>query len=168
MESGNILSPAEQAANANHAGPYYNQVTCDGCHLRDGRGLPPDAGSPTQTLVIKVFGAGTDAHGLSLPDASYGKQLQDKATSGLTPEGSATVQWTPVDGQLADGTAYTLQRPSVQFLDMAAGPPRRYSVRLPRQLIGMGLLEAIPEADLLARGVGLLGLVERVGEGRRP
>ena len=150
-EAGNILSAAQQAANANHAGPYYNQATCDGCHLRDGRGLPPDAGSPMQTMVIKVFGDATDAHGVSLPDPSYGKQLQDKASAGLAPEGAATVQWSASDGQFQDGTAFRLQRPSVQFLNMAAGPPRRYSVRLPRQLVGLGLLEAIPEADLLAR-----------------
>ena len=150
-EGGNTLSAAEIAANANHAGPAYNQVSCDGCHLRDGRGLPPDAGSPMQTMVVKVFGAGSDAHGVPLPDPSYGKQLQDRATSGLTPEGAATVQSSAVEGQLADGTPYTLQRPTVQFLSTAAGPPQRYSVRLPRQLIGMGLLEAIPEAELLAR-----------------
>ena len=33
---------------------------------------------------------------------------------------------------------------------MTAGAPANYSVRLARPLVGMGLLEAIPEADILA------------------
>ncbi|HTA20324.1 MAG TPA: di-heme oxidoredictase family protein, partial [Polyangia bacterium] len=49
-----------------------------------------------------------------------------------------------------DGTSYTLTKPTTVFAGMTAGPPANYSLRLARPLIGMGLLEAIPEADILA------------------
>src|SRR5258708_10595368 len=48
---------------------------------------------------------------------------------------------------LGDGTSYTLWKPTTSFSGTA---PASYSVRLARPLVGMGLLEAIPEADILA------------------
>ena len=150
QEVNNALSAVETALHANMAGPLYNQVSCEGCHAHNNRGVAPSQGIPFDSVVVKLSGAGVDAHGGPNPDPSYGKQLQNHALAGMTPEGSASFMYTTVTGSFADGTTYSLSRPTVSFSNMAAGAPVAYSVRLARPLIGLGLLEAIPEADILA------------------
>jgi CxxC motif-containing protein (DUF1111 family) len=100
-------------------------------------------------VVVRVYGTGKDADGAPMPDPNYGRQLQPKALGG-TAEGNATFSFTTVDGKFGDGTAYTLTKPTTTFTGMSNGNPASYSTRLARPLIGMGLLEAIPEADILA------------------
>jgi CxxC motif-containing protein (DUF1111 family)/mono/diheme cytochrome c family protein len=150
IEVNNDLTPAEYAAHADLAGPLYNQVTCEGCHSHNNRGAPPAAGVPFDSVVVKLFGPGKDEHGGPLPDPSYGRQLQDKSLGGAPAEGTASFTYQTISGQFGDGTPFTLTRPTTKFAGMSAGNPTRYSTRLARPLIGMGLLEAIPEADLLA------------------
>lgn len=150
IEVNNDLTPAEYAAHAQMAGPLYNQVTCEGCHSHNNRGVPPASGAPFDSVVVKLFGPGKDEHGGPVPDPSYGKQLQDKSLGSVPAEGTASFTYETVKGQFADGTPYTLTRPTTVFAGMSAGDPKSYSTRLARPLIGMGLLEAIPEADLLA------------------
>lgn len=149
IEANNGLTPPETTAHANFAGPLLNQVTCEGCHSHNNRGVPPAAGMPFDSVVVRTYGTGKDEHGAPNVDPNYGHQLQPKAISGAG-EGNATFNYTTVNGMFKDGTAYTLQKPAVAFTGMAAGNPASYSVRLARPLIGMGLLEAIPEADILA------------------
>ncbi|MEA2700457.1 MAG: hypothetical protein QOI66_4728, partial [Myxococcales bacterium] len=150
IEVNNGLTPAEVAVHAGVAGPLYNQLTCEGCHAHNNRGVPPAAGMPFDSVVVKTSGAGKDTHGGTNPDPNYGRQLQNKANGGATAEGSATFQYQTVSDKFDDGTPYTLTRPTTTFMAMAAGAPPVYSVRLARPLVGMGLLEAIPEADILA------------------
>jgi CxxC motif-containing protein (DUF1111 family) len=149
IEANNGLSAPEVAVHANLAGPLYNQLACEGCHAHNNRGVAPPAGTPFDSVVVKIAGMGKDANGGNTPDPNYGKQLQNHATSG-TAEGTASFTYATVNGMFADGTPYQLTKPTTTFSNMAAGPPANYSVRLARPLIGMGLLEAIPEADLLA------------------
>jgi CxxC motif-containing protein (DUF1111 family)/cytochrome c553 len=150
IEVNNDLSAAETAEHAGMAGPIYNQVACEDCHSHDNRGVAPAAGMPFQSLTVKLASANDPVKGQT-PDPNYGRQLQDKALAGGTAEGSGSFQYTAVPGTFKDGTAYTLQKPTTSFSGMTAGAPTNYSVRLARPLIGMGLLEAIPEADILAK-----------------
>jgi CxxC motif-containing protein (DUF1111 family)/mono/diheme cytochrome c family protein len=150
IEANNGLTAAETAVHADMAGPLYNQVACEGCHSHNNRGVPPAAGMPFDSMVVRVFGSGKDANGGPLPDANYGRQLQPKALGGGTPEGTASFTYATVNGMFKDGTPYTLTKPTTTFSNMAAGNPTSFSTRMARPLIGMGLLEAIPEADILA------------------
>jgi len=150
IEANNEMTHAESAVHAGIAGPLYNQVTCEGCHAHNGRGVPPAAGMPFDSIVVKTAGMGTAQTGAPAPDPNYGHQLQNKALGGATPEGTATFAYQTVNGQFGDGTAYTLSKPTSTFSNLAAGNPVAYSVRLARPLVGMGLLEAIPESDILA------------------
>jgi CxxC motif-containing protein (DUF1111 family) len=150
IEVNNGLTPAEVAVHANLAGPMLNQLTCEGCHAANNRGVPPAAGEDFKSVVVKIAGPGKDANGGPTADPNYGKQLQDIATGGGKAEGSATFSYQTVTRQFGDGTSYTLTKPTTVFKNMAAGAPANYSVRLARPLVGVGLLEAIPEADLLA------------------
>ena len=149
-EVGNGITAAEAAVHANLAGPLYNQVTCEGCHAHNNRGFPPAAGSAFDSVVVKLAGAGKDANGGPTGDPSYGKQLQNHAISGAG-EGSASFTFdNSATATFADGTVVNLAKPTTTFSGMSAGAPTNFSVRLARPLIGLGLLEAIPEADILA------------------
>jgi CxxC motif-containing protein (DUF1111 family) len=150
IEANNALQPDEVAVHANIAGPLYNQLDCEGCHSHNNRGVAPPAGMPFDSVVVKIAGMGKDpVTGGPTADPNYGKQLQNHAITG-NGEGSASFTYTSVTRMFGDGTSYTLSKPTTTFSGMTAGPPTNYSVRLARPLIGMGLLEAIPEADILA------------------
>ncbi len=55
--------------------------------------------------------------------------------------------YTEIEGQYGDGQAYTLRQP---IYDFGATALEFYSVRLAPQLLGLGLLEAIDEEDIMA------------------
>src|ERR1035438_10802685 len=71
---------------ANHvgqAGPMYIQASCMGCHINNGRGLPPPVGQPLANALIEV---GSTADGA--PDPVYGSVLLMQNVSGPS-EGTA-------------------------------------------------------------------------------
>jgi len=148
VEINNEVSAPETALHANMAGPLYNQVACENCHAHDNRGVAPAAGMPFDSITVKTSSANDPIKGPT-PDPNYGRQLENKALTGAA-EGSGSFTYTAVAGTFKDGTAYTLQKPTTTFTGLSGAPPAEYSVRLARPLIGMGLLEAIPEADVLA------------------
>jgi CxxC motif-containing protein (DUF1111 family) len=64
------------------------------------------------------------------------------------------VTWTETPVPLADGTVVSLRAPAYTFADPAYGAPSpdlMISPRVAPQMIGLGLLEAIPAADILAK-----------------
>ncbi|AUX20791.1 hypothetical protein SOCEGT47_012650 [Sorangium cellulosum] len=140
---------------AGKAGPLSNQGACVGCHLHNGRGAPPEPGEAMATSVVRLFGAGASANGAPAVHPSYGRQLQDRAPGGSPGEGTATVAYTEEPGQFPDGTPYVLRRPTFRFDGLSAGPITSYSVRVARQVVGMGLLEAIAEEAVLERADGM-------------
>ena len=141
-------------------GPHFIARSCGGCHVQDGRGAPPDmfnrlgeTQDPTVALLMRLSIPGTDTHGSPRPDPVYGDQLNNAAVQGVRPEGRVTLRYQSVQGQFADGTPYELLAPHYGFADLGYGPlhPQvRVSPRIAPQLIGVGLLEAIAEADILA------------------
>jgi CxxC motif-containing protein (DUF1111 family)/mono/diheme cytochrome c family protein len=147
-EADNHVSAAEMKPYVGLAGPAYNQVNCEGCHVKNNRGFPPKAGGNLESVVLKLAAQGKDpVTGGPLPDPNYGFQLQDKGK----PEGKGSFTYTTVNGQFGDGTPYALRKPAVAFSGLTSGDPASYSVRLARPLIGIGLLEAIPEADIIGK-----------------
>jgi CxxC motif-containing protein (DUF1111 family) len=72
----------------------------------------------------------------------------------VPPEGLAKVSWQEVPGKFADGTSYSLRKPTLSISELAYGPMQKdtmFSVRIAAQQYGLGLLEAVSEADVLAR-----------------
>jgi CxxC motif-containing protein (DUF1111 family) len=68
-------------------------------------------------------------------------------------EGRVRVLWTAVPGSYADGESYSLRRPTLEFSGLAFGPLAAdvlTSARVAPQMIGLGLLEALDEATILA------------------
>lgn len=147
-----VIAPASTDAR-DGLGPLFNAQACSSCHLRDGRGLPGPTGGDAVGLLLRLSVPGTNEHGGPLGDPVYGDQLQDHGIPGVAAEGSFTIVHEELPGSFADGTPYTLRAPTYEITDLAYGDlpaDLMVSPRLAPQMIGMGLLEAIPEADLLA------------------
>lgn len=147
----NWLPPQAQPASGDGLGPHYNAVSCTSCHFKDGRGQPPEEGHGDAPLLVRLSVPGEG--GAVLPEPRYGWQLQDYGTAGAAAEGRLATSWEEVAGRYPDGERYTLRRPVYRIEHLADGPldPRvQISVRMPPGLLGMGLLEAIPDAALTA------------------
>ena len=141
-------------------GPHFIARSCGGCHVQDGRCEPPaifnrlgETKDPTVALLMRLSIPGTDAHGGPQHDPVYGDQFNNAAIQGVKPEGRVTLRYETVRGQFADGTPYSLQKPLYGFAELGYGPLHPDVMASPRiapQIIGVGLLEAIAEADILA------------------
>ena len=134
-------------------GPVFNSASCGGCHFKDGRAQPPS--TPEEALnglLFRLSIPGMDAHGGPLPEPVYGGQWQDKAILGVQPEGKVQVSYQEIAGQYPDGSAYSLRKPVYNFTEFNFGPPTpgwMFSPRIAPQMPGLGLLEMVPEQDIL-------------------
>ncbi|HEY8277019.1 MAG TPA: di-heme oxidoredictase family protein [Methyloceanibacter sp.] len=146
-------------------GPLFNSRACQACHLKDGRGHPPlSPGVPDDShsmLVRLSVPAATEdekgkleAHSVnSLPEPTYGGQLQDLSIQGLKSEGRLETTYEEIPQALADGEVVNLRKPSYKIVDPGYGPMRPDTMISPRvapQMIGLGLLEAVPEDQIRA------------------
>lgn len=135
-------------------GPLMNAISCGSCHFKDGRAQPPATpDEPLHGLLFRLSIPGTNANGGPLPDPAYGGQLQDKGILNVRPEAKVRVTYQETGGFYPDGTAYSLRTPvytfnELQYGDFAAGI--RYSPRIAPQTPGLGMLEIVPESQILA------------------
>ncbi|SEO13599.1 CxxC motif-containing protein, DUF1111 family [Pseudorhodobacter antarcticus] len=158
-----VASPSSTLA-SDGLGPLYNARACQDCHLKDGRGHAPEgpddrAVSMFLRLSIPATGPAPSAPGeiedwiATANEPVYGGQLQDFASPGVAAEGQMQIAYTDVPVTLADGMVVTLRAPSYSVGDPGYGPLHAGTMLSPRvapQMIGLGLLEAIPVADILA------------------
>lgn len=142
-------------------GPLFNSNSCQGCHTKDGRGQPPQSREDTHfTSLIRLSTPPTTAdHQVVLqtlgviPEPNYGDQLQPVAIQGVPAEGKPVVEYETIKGQFKDGSPYELLKPKLSITDLKYGalqPSTLLSMRVAPVMVGMGLLEAIPEAAILA------------------
>lgn len=135
-------------------GPIYNNNSCNGCHLRNGRGMPVMGSGPqrTQLLVRVSLPEGTPNHlNGAVPVPGLGLQIRDQAVYGATPAASVTLSWEESSGTYGDGTAYSLRVPRIHITPSdGATPPANMltSLRLPPPVFGLGLLEAVDVSTL--------------------
>jgi CxxC motif-containing protein (DUF1111 family) len=88
-----------------------------------------------------------------IPEPTYGGQLQNFAVQGVPIEGHMRIHYADKPVTLADGTRVVLREPKYSVTDPGYGPLHPNTMLSPRvapQMIGLGLLEAIPEADIRA------------------
>lgn len=135
-------------------GPFFNAVSCASCHFKDGRGRPPAFdGETARGLLLRFCVDGTQANGSGNPDPTYGNQLQDNALLGQILKGRFNILNTDIIETLADGTVVTLKKPTYQLVNLGYGPVAsnlKISPRIANQIIGLGLLEAVPDNVILA------------------
>jgi CxxC motif-containing protein (DUF1111 family) len=133
-------------------GPVFNSQSCDACHnsRRRGRGPRGDGDAPPD-LVIQL--------GRLLPDGTvqrgteeYGYVLNPLAIKGFKPEARISIRYETQIRTLADGTRIELRAPhyEVSGLSGPALPPGTVLMpRLPPPVQGAGLLERVPQAQLV-------------------
>jgi len=136
-------------------GPLFNNDACFGCHGGNGRGLSliGNGALLSQGLIRVSLTTGTpDVPGGDVPVPGFGLQLQDHATVGL-PEVLVTLSWIEHAERYGDGEAVMLRAPRVEPLlpdGSFLGGDVRTSYRQAPGVVGLGLLEAVPDATLVA------------------
>ncbi|WP_374642490.1 di-heme oxidoredictase family protein [Hydrogenophaga sp.] len=155
-----VEAPASTTAR-DGLGPHFIARSCGACHDMDGRGEPPDwrktiGPEPDNTvaLLIRLSVPGAaDLHAGVRPEPVYGDQFNNAAVQGVKPEGHVEIRSKPIHGRFADGTRYTLHKPEYRLTQLGYGPMAKdvmISPRIAPQVIGLGLIEAIPESEILA------------------
>jgi len=148
-------------------GPIFNNISCVSCHRNDGEGVPT-AGFSNSGLLVRLSLPGFDENGGPLGVPGFGGQLQDKAMIGTIPEASVQITYIDTTVTYLDGTIVILRKPSYSFSNpgnyMQLPPNVMYSPRLAPPLVGLGLLEIVPEQTILsfvdatdANGDGITG-----------
>lgn len=154
-----VIAPSTTTAR-DGLGPLFNTNACQNCHVKDGRGHPPapDALNAV-SMLVRLSIPDTPAYAKVIeqvgvvPEPVYGGQLQDMAIPGVAPEGRVRVEYDPLPVRFKDGTQVELRKPRLQITDLGYGPMHpetQFSARVAPPMIGLGLLEAIPEAAILA------------------
>lgn len=152
-------------------GPMFLDDRCVGCHPPLGRAPSlVDTGAVDVGLLVRVgLDGGTE------PDPFVGPQLQVESLEGVPIE--ATLAWTSEPAatwRLAGGEEVLLGRVLVtpSFPSGSPSAAARFSPRLSPQLVGIGLLDAVPEAALEALediddvdGDGISGRIARLPDG---
>lgn len=142
-----VDAPGE-TAERDGLGPTYLAASCAGCHIADGRSSSLD-NHPDDSIGVLRF---TDGHGAQANLDDYREQIQAFGVPGVPAEGSFEVSWVEEAGTYPDGSTYTLRRPVVRATGTYSDISDRsaLSPRLAPPLIGLGLLEAIPEEEVVA------------------
>jgi len=153
-----VSAPSSTKA-SDGVGPLYNARSCARCHPNAGRGHPPENHNDTATsmfLRLSIFGgvdvAEIEGYIATLPEPTYGRQLQDISVGGLLPEGKVTVSYEEFEVALAGGESVSLRAPTYEVNNLGYGsmhPEVMLSPRVAPQMIGLGLLEAIPAHDII-------------------
>lgn len=157
-----VSSPSSTLA-SDGLGPLFNARSCQSCHIKDGRGNPPGpAGEKATSMFLRLSVLPqTDAERekianrdwTSVPHPIYGGQLQNRGVPGTPAEGDMGITYVEEIVELADGTEISLRAPTYTFVDPAYGDPGDEILLSPRiapQMIGLGLVEQIHPADIVA------------------
>nr|WP_084812490.1 di-heme oxidoredictase family protein [Jannaschia sp. CCS1] len=156
------VSPPASTLASDGLGPLYNARSCQRCHLKDGRGHPPespDDSAVSMFLRISIPGpedfdaSAIEGYFATLPDPTYGTQLQDFSLLGHNAEYALGVEYDEIEVPLSGGEVAMLRAPTYTADDLGYGPLHPDAMLSPRvapQMIGLGLLEAIPAQDILA------------------
>ncbi|MEB0038987.1 MULTISPECIES: di-heme oxidoredictase family protein [unclassified Pseudomonas] len=155
-----VIAPSTTSAR-DGLGPLFNTNACQNCHIKDGRGHPPAPGAVNAVSMLvrlsiphdPAFASAIERTGV-LPEPVYGGQLQDMAIPGVIPEGKVRVTYEELPVMFTDGTQVKLRKPTLHITDLGyrpMHPQTQFSARIAPPMIGLGLLEAIPEEAILAQ-----------------
>jgi CxxC motif-containing protein (DUF1111 family) len=131
-------------------GPMFNARSCASCHFRDGRGQP----FMNNGLLFRLSIPGATSNNEPLGDLNYGGQLSDNAIQGVAKEGNFNILYNEQSYQFPDGESYSLRTPVYTFQNLNYGSMNGailFSPRIGQQMIGLGLIEAINNVDILSK-----------------
>ncbi|WP_394344085.1 di-heme oxidoreductase family protein [Flavobacterium microcysteis] len=134
-------------------GPIFNNSSCISCHPNDGRPNFPANLANRSGLLMRASIFGQDENGGPNPVPGFGLQIQNQAVFGFTPEARYQAAFIEKRETFADGTVVVLQKPVITLIDPYTSLPAglMLSPRIATPVFGLGLLEAIPEQNILAR-----------------
>jgi CxxC motif-containing protein (DUF1111 family) len=153
-----LIAPSSTRAR-DGLGPLFNTNTCHSCHVNDGRGLPYVGDKPMNPMLVRLSvnsdSGGEDdphltRHGF-ISEPSYGSQIQNRAIPGVPAEANVKLKWSEEKFDFPDGTSVLLRKPQIILSKLAYGELHEnvaLSARIAPAMIGLGLLEAIPESTL--------------------
>ena len=144
-----IASPSSTTS-SDGLGPLYNARACQSCHIKDGRGHLPKDEKPL-SAVLKV---GNYKNKSLFPNKIYGKQIQFFAIPGLFSESNLNINFLESNFRKNFLRESFLKYPSYELSNLKYGELKKntsLSMRVSPQVIGVGLLEAIEESDILAK-----------------
>ena len=160
-----VIAPASTDSR-DGLGALFNVAACQSCHVKDGRGhAPMSSKDDADSLLIRLsMPATTDEQRQQLQDSliekvvhpMYGGQLQDRGIQGVPAEARIAVQWTDMPVTFADGYVETLRAPSFKLTKPGYGAfdnEMMVSPRVALPMIGLGLLEQIPDDDIKKQAV---------------
>ena len=154
-----VSSPASTKS-ADGLGPIFNARSCQGCHLKDGRGHTPSGNWPADNAVsmfLRLSIPPQNEYQRSLianhivkviPSPKYGIQLQDIAIQGHNEEGKMHIEYEEIPMYFTDGKVVYLRKPTYSIIDWQYGVPNTELLTSPRvapPMIGLGMLEAISD-----------------------
>ena len=154
------VSAPSSTRSSDGLGPLYNARACQNCHLKDGRGHTPGANEPAASMFLRLSVPPRTAEEKALlashrvnviAEPTYGGQLQNFAIQGHTPEGQMQISYRDMPVTLGDGSIVTLRAPTYSVAEPGYGPLAADVMLSPRvapQMIGLGLIEAVPEATI--------------------
>ncbi len=135
-------------------GPMFNRVSCSGCHTKDGRGRPPENNQgPMDSMLLRISVPGKSANGGVVPHPTYGDQISERAILHVAPEGRAEISYTEIPGTYGDGEPFSLRQPHYAISGLNYGPlgdDVMISPRTAPAMIGLGLLQSVPDETLLS------------------
>ncbi|WP_020652443.1 di-heme oxidoredictase family protein [Massilia niastensis] len=135
----------------NLQGQRFNQSACIGCHVNNGRSPALALNQRLDAMTVRT--AVTNDSGEQVPHPRYGTAVQMNAYSstGAPQDWGNNVRVASFETRtvtLPGEAPIELRKPKLAF----EGPrPEIISLRAAQPMIGTGLLEAVPEADILAR-----------------
>ena len=159
------VPPSEVSIAKDGLGPFFNSNSCDGCHINDGRGHPPNESWPNDDAVSLVLALSIPPQDdfqrilldqlkiKSIPDPNYGSQLSDFAITGVKPEGNVMIEYEYFPILFDNGEIINLRKPIYSISNLNYGnlhPEINISARIAQPLIGLGLIESIKLDDILA------------------
>ena len=145
-------------------GPLFNARSCLGCHIEGGRGtLPADNTQAVFTAFVRLSIPGEEPQLGSVPEPTYGQQVQTQATGlmaqlglppgpdDLKPEADLRINWQYHSHTYPDGHVVELREPQLDLRQLSDGelhPETLFSLRQAPGMFGMGLIAAIEQADI--------------------
>jgi CxxC motif-containing protein (DUF1111 family) len=163
-------------------GPTFVADRCSACHVNTGRGSPPQSsGEQLLSMLVRLSIPGTDEHGGPKPHPNYGDQFQNRSLDGrnvdfayagapVPNEADLFIDWEETTVAFADGETLILRKPKLRIGNVKFGEldsSVMTSLRIAQPLVGIGLLEAVPEETILAiaqkqRAQNVIGRANRV------
>ncbi|MCW5808291.1 MAG: c-type cytochrome [Deltaproteobacteria bacterium] len=163
-----VAAPSAQRPNLDGLGPLFHATSCAACHPATGRPASLGAnGAVAPGLLFRLAGPG------GAPDPIFGGQLQPSGLAGAPAEATITYAYAEA---APPGITPASARPVFAFATEpsygALAATTRALPRMSPHLAGMGLLELVPDAAIVARedpldadGDGISGRAARLPGG---